>query len=74
MKPYTAISISVFTLVALSHLLRLIFGWAMTVQGVSIPMWVSVVGVVVPAGLAMMLYREMKNEERKTRRAVAHQF
>ena len=61
MKPYTAISISVFTLVALSHLLRLIFGWAMIVQGVSIPMWVSVVGVVVPAGLAIMLYREMKN-------------
>jgi hypothetical protein len=61
MKPYTAISISVFTLVALSHLLRLIFGWAMTVQGVSIPMWVSAVGVVVPAGLAIMLYREMKD-------------
>ena len=61
MKPFTAISISVFALVALSHLLRLIFGWAMTVQDVSVPMWVSVVGVVVPAGLAIMLYREMKN-------------
>jgi len=61
MKPYTAISISVFTLVALSHLLRLIFGWAMTVQDVAVPMWVSVLGVVVPAGLAIMLYREMKN-------------
>jgi hypothetical protein len=33
----------------------------MTVQGVSVPMWISVVGVVVPAGLAIMLYREMKN-------------
>jgi len=61
MKPFTAISISVFTLVALSHLLRLIFGWAMTVQDVSVPMWVSGLGVVVPAGLAIMLYREMKN-------------
>ena len=73
MKRYTAISISVFTLVALSHLLRLIFGWAMTVQGVSVPMWVGVVLVVVPGGVALMLYREMKNEERKTRGAVAHQ-
>ncbi len=59
-KPFTAIAIAVFGLVAFVHLLRLLFDWYVVVAGVSIPMWVSALGLVVPAGLAAMLWREMR--------------
>jgi len=49
-----------FAIVALAHLVRIVQGWEILVDDVSIPVWVSVVGVVVPGGLAIMLYRESK--------------
>lgn len=58
MKPFTMIAIVVFALVALVHVVRLWLGWAVTVQDWVIPVWVSVVGFLVPALLAVMLYRE----------------
>ena len=61
MKPYVTIAIVIFSVVALVHGLRLLFGWTVMVQDETIPMWVSVVGVVIPAGLAILLYREMKS-------------
>jgi hypothetical protein len=60
MKPFTAIGAVVFAVVALLHLLRLLQGWEVTIDGVSVPDWVSVVGVVVPAALAVMLWREAR--------------
>jgi hypothetical protein len=59
-KPFTAIAIVVFGLVALVHLLRLLLDWYVVVAGVSIPMWVSVLGLIVTAGLATMLWREQR--------------
>jgi hypothetical protein len=58
MKPFTTAAIVVFTLVALVQLLRLVLGWAVAVNGVAIPMWVSVVACVIAATLATMLWRE----------------
>lgn len=60
-KPFTVIAIVVFGLVAFVHLLRLLLDWYVVVAGVSIPMWVSVLGFVVTAGLATLLWREMRN-------------
>lgn len=60
MKPFTLISAILFAIVALAHLVRIVQGWEILVDDVSIPVWVSVVGVVVPGGLAIMLYRESK--------------
>ncbi|MBI5612864.1 MAG: hypothetical protein HY942_07355 [Gammaproteobacteria bacterium] len=60
-KPFTSIAIVVFGLVAFVHLLRLLLDWYVVVAGVSIPMWVSVLGFVVPAGLAVMLWRELRD-------------
>lgn len=48
------------SLVSLAHLLRLIFGVSVTAGDVVIPMWVSPVGVVVPAAVAFMLRRESR--------------
>lgn len=60
MKPFALISAMLFAIVALAHLVRIVQGWEILVDDVSIPVWVSVVGVVVPGGLAIMLYRESK--------------
>lgn len=58
MKPFTTIAIIVFSLVALMHLLRLLFGWGVVVNGFIIPVWVSILGFAIAAGLAFMLRRE----------------
>jgi uncharacterized membrane protein len=43
--------------VALAHLLRLIFGLQVTVADRLIPMWVSAVAFVVAGGMAIALWR-----------------
>ena len=58
MKPFTGISVIVFSLVAFLQLLRVVLGWDITVNGVSIPSWASVVACIVAATLAIMLWRE----------------
>lgn len=58
MKPFTTIAVGIFTLVALTHLCRLVTGWDVTIAGTAIPMWVSYVSVVLAGGLALMLWRE----------------
>ncbi|TAL09131.1 MAG: hypothetical protein EPO02_11025 [Nitrospirae bacterium] len=59
-KPFTAIAVGVFGIVALLHILRLAFGWEVTFQGGAVPMWVSGLGVVIAGGLAIMLWRESR--------------
>jgi len=58
MKPVSTIVVVVFALVAVVHLIRIIQGWEVIVNGVSIPMWTSVVGAVIAGGLAILIWRE----------------
>jgi hypothetical protein len=60
MKPFTIVAIVVFTLVALAQLLRVVLGWEVTVNGVFIPFWASVIACVIAATLAVMLWREKR--------------
>ena len=60
MKPFTAVAVVVFSLVALLQLLRVALGWEVTVNGILIPLWASVVACVVAATLAFMLSREAR--------------
>ena len=60
-KPFTFLAVVVFALVALLHLLRLIFGWEAILNGAVVPMWVSIPALVVAGGLAVMLWRESRN-------------
>ena len=60
MKPFTAVAIVVFSLVALLQLLRVALGWEVTVNGTSIPIWASVIACAVAAALAFMLWRETR--------------
>ena len=61
MKPFTFIAVVVFSLVALLQLLRVALGWDVTVNGVLIPPWASIVACAVAAALAFMLAREARS-------------
>ena len=61
MKPASLLAALIFSLVALSHLLRLVLRVEVLVGGAVMPMWVSVVGLVVTAALAAALWRESRS-------------
>jgi hypothetical protein len=58
MKPASLVAVLVFSLVAITHLLRLVLRTEVLVDGASIPLWVSVVGLILPGTLAVALWRE----------------
>ena len=58
MKPASLLAVLIFSLVALSHLLRLVLHVEVLVAGEVVPMWVSGIGIVITAGLAFALWRE----------------
>ncbi len=62
MKPVIALAAVVFTLVAVVHVHRLLFGWEVVVNGMVMPMWTSVVGAVFTGILAVLLWRECRED------------
>ena len=58
MKPFATGTVAILALVAIVHLVRLLAGWSVSVNGIDIPMWVSVVALAVAGGLALGLWRE----------------
>lgn len=56
-KAYCAVSGILFTLVALVHLLRIVFEMPIRVDETDVPMMVSWVGLVVPGGLAFWAFQ-----------------
>jgi uncharacterized protein involved in cysteine biosynthesis len=51
-KIYMPVTATLFLVVAIMHLLRIIFGWQVEIGGLSIPFWVSWLGVLVAGALA----------------------
>ena len=60
-KPFTLVAVVVFSVVALLQLLRLLLGWDITINAITIPLWASGVALVVAAGLAAMVWRERRS-------------
>jgi hypothetical protein len=60
MKPFTQITVVLFALFGLVHLLRLFAGWPVTVNGEAVPLWVSGVALVVSWALAALVWRERR--------------
>ena len=60
-KPFSIVAVIVFSLVSLLQLLRLVLGWAITIDGVAVPLWASGVAFVAAAGLAAMVWRELRS-------------
>lgn len=58
MKPFTNFAIAIFILIAVMHLIRLVFGWEVTLDSKVVPMWVSVMGLLIAGALAYFLWRE----------------
>jgi hypothetical protein len=59
-KPFTTVAVVLFALIAFMHLLRLLLGWEVTVNGMVLPKWASGPGLVIAAWLALMLWREAR--------------
>ena len=59
-KPFTITTVALLSLIALLQLLRFTLGWEVTVNGVTIPVWVSGIAFVIAAGLAVMTWREAR--------------
>jgi hypothetical protein len=58
MKPITTATTILLIVVAVAHALRVVFGVPVTVGTFAVPLWVSVVGALLPGGLALGLWRE----------------
>jgi hypothetical protein len=54
------VAVVLFALIAFMHLLRLLLGWEVTVNGMVLPKWASGPGLVIAAWLALMLWREAR--------------
>ena len=61
MKPATTTTMFLLVIVAAGHLVRLLLGVPVTIGGAPVPMWVSIIGTVVPAALAFGLRREHRS-------------
>jgi hypothetical protein len=51
-KMFATIAAVIFALVALLHLLRLVMGWSVVIDSWTVPMSVSLIGLVVAGGLS----------------------
>ena len=59
-KPFSLVAVVVFSIVSLLQLTRLLLGWDITINGITIPLWASGVAFAVAAGLAAMVWRERR--------------
>jgi hypothetical protein len=60
MKVFIMLAVAIFALIAVAHAYRLATGCEVVVNGTVLPMWGSWVGLVVAAGLAVMVWREAR--------------
>ena len=58
MKPVTTIVVLLLVAISIAHLLRLILQVDIVANGMNIPIWLSILGCIVPAVLAFLLWRE----------------
>jgi hypothetical protein len=65
MRYYLRVSGTLFGLIALGHLLRLLYRVPAEIGQWVVPLWVSVVGLLLPAGLALWAFRLVPRVERQ---------
>ena len=59
-RTFSLVAGVVFGLIALAHVLRIVFGWSLTIQDFSVPMWASWIAIVVTGYLAYEGFRLAK--------------
>ena len=60
MKSFSKLAALLLGLVAILHLLRVVFNIEMTIDNIDIPNWVSVLGCIIPGMLSIGLWKEAK--------------
>ena len=58
MKPATTAAAFLLALIAFGHLLRVLSGWGVVIDDKIIPMWPSILVIIVFGGLSVMIWRE----------------
>jgi hypothetical protein len=58
MKPITRIVSVLLFLIAIMHLLRMIFDVRIVADGYVVPMWISLIACLVAGALAVLLFKE----------------
>ena len=56
-KSFFNVTLVVFSLIALLHALRMVYGWNAAIAGWEVPMWLSGLSVVVSGYLAYSAFR-----------------
>lgn len=64
MRPFTKIAALLLGFIALMQGLRLVFAWPVTINGYSVPLWVSAIAFAVAGTASVMLWREAVAERR----------
>jgi len=62
MKPFTTLAVALFAAMAVVHLYRLVRPFGVVSGGAAVPQWISLMGVAVPALLALMVWRESRRQ------------
>jgi len=62
-KRYCLASGTLFSLVALAHLVRALNAWPLQVGGFAIPMWISWAAIVVTGTLALFAFRIVRGSD-----------
>ena len=65
-RAYCFVSGIFFSLVALAHLLRIVVGMPVQIDGLQVPMYVSWVGFLVPSVLALWAFRSSSERNEVT--------
>jgi hypothetical protein len=65
-RAYLLVSAAIFSLVALLHLARVVFGWSAVIGGWSVPMWLSWVALIVAGALAYFGFSLSRQPARKS--------
>ena len=60
-RTFSLVAGVVFGLVALAHVFRIVFGWSIVIQDLSVPTWASWIAVVVFGYLAYEGFRLARN-------------
>jgi uncharacterized membrane protein len=56
-QTFSLVTAVLFSLIALLHVLRILRGWHVTIEGAPVPMWVSWMGLAIAACLAYQGFR-----------------
>ena len=56
-RTYNIVTAALFLVIAVLHLLRVIFGWPARIGGLDIPLWASWLAILVTGGLAYFGFR-----------------